>query len=147
MKHEKTFLGIGWKFPPTFDPKTASVEMVSGERDIKESLRILLSTKPGERTMLPEYGCDMHFLILETIDSTLISQMKKKIEAAILYFESRITIEEININTDQSLDGLLWVYLTYTINKTNTRSNMVYPFYFIEGSEARYAPKSEEADQ
>ena len=143
MKHEKTFLGIGWKFPPTFNPKTSTVEMVSGEEDIKESLTILLSTKPGERTMLPEYGCDMHFLIFENIDSTLITQMKKKIETAILYFEPRITIDDIDINADQSLDGLLWVNLSYIINNTNTRSNMVYPFYFIEGSEARYAPQSE----
>ena len=117
--------------------------MVSGEQDIQESLRILLSTKPGERTMLPDYGCDMHFLIFETIDSTLITQMKKKIETAVLYFEPRITIDEIDINTEQSLDGLLWVNLSYTINNTNTRSNMVYPFYFIEGTEARYAPQPE----
>ena len=27
MKHKKTFLGIGWKFPPTFDKRIKSVEM------------------------------------------------------------------------------------------------------------------------
>lgn len=135
MKHRKTFLGIGWKFPPTFDKSIKSVEMVSEEEDIRESLMILLSTKPGERIMRPEYGCDTQALVFETINTTSITVLKRMIQRAILYFEPRITLDEIEAQMDEDIHGKLLINLHYTIRKTNTRSNMVYPFYLIEGTE------------
>ena len=51
------FLGNGWKFPPVFSKESAAVEMVNAAEDIRESLWILLSTAPGERVMVPEFGC------------------------------------------------------------------------------------------
>ncbi|MCR6642798.1 MAG: GPW/gp25 family protein [Sporocytophaga sp.] len=138
MKHKKTFLGIGWKFPPTFDKTSGSIMLVSEEEDIRESLFILLSTKPGERTMLPEYGCDLNKMIFESIDSSLITEMKGMIENAILYFEPRIILNEIDISQDRTNDGLLLIDVQYTIRKTNKRSNMVYPYYILEGNEARF---------
>lgn len=140
MKHKRTFLGIGWKFPPTFDRGTGSVMLVSEEEDIKESLFILLSTKPGERIMLPEYGCDLHKMLFESMDSSLITQIKSMIEHSILYFEPRIILNDIDIRPDKNTDGLLLIDVHYTIRKTNKRSNMVYPYYIIEGTEARYRP-------
>jgi len=138
MKHKKTFLGVGWKFPPTFDKTSGSVMLVSEEEDIRESLFILLSTKPGERTMLPEYGCDLNKMIFESIDSSLITEMKGMIENAILYFEPRIILNEIDISQDKTNDGLLLIDVQYTVRKTNKRSNMVYPYYILEGNEARF---------
>ncbi len=138
MKHKKTFLGVGWKFPPTFDKTSGSIMLVSEEEDIRESLFILLSTKPGERTMLPEYGCDLNKMIFESIDSSLITEMKGMIENAILYFEPRIILNEVDISQDKTNDGLLLIDVQYTVRKTNKRSNMVYPYYILEGNEARF---------
>lgn len=138
MKHRKTFLGIGWKFPPTFNKATKSVEMVSEDQDIRESLLILLSTRPGERIMLPEYGCDTQALVFDAVDATNISIMKRMIERAVLYFEPRITLDQIDVHIVDQINGLLNIHLNYTIRKTNTRSNMVYPYYIIEGTDVRY---------
>ncbi|MFA0964168.1 GPW/gp25 family protein [Roseivirga sp. BDSF3-8] len=140
MKHKKTFLGVGWKFPPTFEKNTGSVMLVSEEEDIRESLRILLSTRKGERVMLPDYGCDLSFAAFDTIDSALFSRIRSAIEYAILYYEPRIILENINIRRDKDHDGLLLVDIEYIIRKTNKRTNMVYPYYILEGSEARYKP-------
>lgn len=41
-EQEKSFLGVGWGFPPTFNKTRADVEMVSENKDIKESLEIYL---------------------------------------------------------------------------------------------------------
>ena len=141
MKHKKTFLGVGWKFPPTFDKRAGSVVLVSEEEDIRESLRILLTTKKGERVMLPEFGCDLHHMVFESIDSNLISEMKRLIQQAVLYFEPRIILEEVVINTNRQLDGILEINLIYIIRKVNKRSNMVYPFYILEGTDVRYSAK------
>ncbi|TRX58266.1 GPW/gp25 family protein [Fulvivirga sp. M361] len=141
MKHKKTFLGIGWKFPPSFDKRTGSVVLVSEEEDIRESLLILLSTKPGERVMLPDYGCDLTFSVFESIDSTLINEIKRKIEFSVLYYEPRIILDDIKIEPDTENDGLLMIELIYIIRKTNKRSNMVYPYYIIEGTDVRFKPQ------
>ena len=39
---EKSFLGKGWGFPPTFKNQSGSVVMVKDEMDIQQSLQILL---------------------------------------------------------------------------------------------------------
>jgi len=59
MDKIKSFLGTGWSFPPEFDPVSGSVVLVSNEKDIGESLDILLSTSLGERVMQPRYGCNL----------------------------------------------------------------------------------------
>ncbi len=134
QEHKKTFLGIGWKFPPTFDKKSRSVVMVSEDKDIQESLFILLATRPGERVMLPQYGCDTTSLIFETINTTSLTFLQRLIERAIKYYEPRITLESVNISTDEMLDGKLLIDIHYTIKTTNARSNMVYPYYILEGT-------------
>jgi len=136
---DKAFLGIGWSFPPEFHKHTdvLGVKMVAEEQDIRESLKILLSTRPGERIMQPSYGCGLHTMVFETINESTITEIRDVIERAVLFFEPRITLESIDVNAEDSYDGKLKIQLNYTVRKTNTRSNVVYPFYYIEGSRVR----------
>lgn len=140
MSNKKSFLGIGWKFPPEFEQKQGSVVLVSEEEDIRESLFILLSTQPGERVMLPEYGCNLKSMSFEIIDLTLITEVKKLIQDAVLNFEPRITTEEVRVTQNPDDLGRLDIELIYIVRKTNNRSNMVYPYYIIEGTDVRYKP-------
>jgi phage baseplate assembly protein W len=136
---DKAFLGIGWSFPPEFHKRADAlgVKMVAEEEDIGESLRILLSTNPGERVMQPSYGCGLKAMVFAAINERTITELKDIIERAVLFFESRITLEDIDVNTEDALDGILKIQLNYSVRKTNTRSNIVYPFYFREGSQVR----------
>jgi len=68
---KKSFLGTGWGFPPEFNELTLSVNMVSEEEDIRQSLFILLSTTPGERPLNPAYGCDLQSLVFEKISESI----------------------------------------------------------------------------
>lgn len=134
---DEAFLGTGWSFPPEFETCTKKVKMSSDEDDIRESLRILLSTSPGERVMQPAYGCGLKVLIFENMSESTLTEIKDVIERAVLFFESRIELESIEVNTDEIYNGLIKIQLNYTIRKINTRSNMVYPYYFIEGSNVK----------
>jgi phage baseplate assembly protein W len=136
---DKEFLGVGWAFPPEFHRRvdTLEVKMVAEEEDIRESLTILLSTSPGERVMQPSYGCGLQAKVFEIINESAITEIRDIIERAVLFFEPRISLEEIDVNTEDALDGRLKIQLNYKVRKTNTRSNIVYPFYFLEGSQVR----------
>jgi phage baseplate assembly protein W len=134
MTSGNSFLGLGWAFPPEFNKGAQGVKIVSESHDIQESLNILLSTFPGERVMQPTYGCELRTMVFETINESTVTALKDIIERAILFFEPRITLDEIHLETSAMEDGLLTILLEYTVRATNTRSNMVYPFYFNEGT-------------
>jgi len=135
MNTSKSFLGRGWGFPPTFDNTTKAVEMLSDEADIKSSLEILLSTRLGERIMVPGYGCNLDKLIFEPLNLTLKTFVIDLIKTAILYHEPRIDAQKINIDSTNELEGVLLINIDYVVRSTNSRKNMVFPFYKGEGNE------------
>ena len=53
MSSRIPFLGTGWSFPPEFRLDQKDAKMISDEEDIESSLNILLSTRLGERVMVP----------------------------------------------------------------------------------------------
>ena len=134
---DKSFLGKGWKFPPQFDATTKDARMVSDEEDIAESLWILFSTRPGERVMQPTYGCALHALVFEVINEKTIGEIREAVERAILFFEPRITLDQVVVDAGQVYEGVLQIRVDYRVRSTNTRSNIVYPFYFREGTSVR----------
>jgi phage baseplate assembly protein W len=136
MNTEHSFLGTGWSFPPAFDNTSGSVRMVSNEEDIAQSLQILLSTRPGERVMLPQYGCNLDVFLFESITTTLVAYVKELIQTAILYYEPRINLDLITIDTDRVVEGIILIELEYTILASNSRFNLVYPFYLNESAVA-----------
>ena len=135
MITDKSFLGTGWGFPPEFNITSSNVEMLSDAEDIQSSLEILLSTKPGERVMLPRYGCNLDEMIFEPLTTTFKTYMKDLISTAILYFETRIDVNRIELDDTGELEGRILISIDYTIRATNSRFNFVYPFYKKEGTE------------
>ena len=106
------FLGKGWSFPPKFNNLFASVEMSTGNKDIHESLEILLGTIPGERHLHPEYGCDLSPLSFENISPSIESKVTRKIESAIIQFEPRIDIDSIDF--ELSIDnGIVFIHIIH----------------------------------
>jgi uncharacterized protein len=134
MSLERHFLGTGWAFPPAFDVRTREALTVSQEQDIEESLRILMSTLPGERVMQPSYGCALHRMVFELIDESTLTAIRSVIEKAVLFFEARVALEHIEFDTDGLYDGVLRIRLDYRIRSSNTRHNLVYPLYVDEGA-------------
>ncbi|MEO8237498.1 MAG: GPW/gp25 family protein [Flavobacterium sp.] len=134
METTQDFLGIGWSFPPEFKASTKEVTMLTDEEDIKSSLEILLSTKIGERLMQPKYGCNMDELLFNPLNRTLKTFVSELIKTAILYHEPRIDVEKIDITKGDDLSGELLVLIDFKVRATNSRINMVYPFYQQEGT-------------
>ena len=127
-----SFLGTGWAFPPEFNRESGTVEMVSDEEDIKQSLNILLSTSLGERVMQPKYGCNLSDYLFEGLSSSTIAYIKERVANSILYYEPRIVVEKIDVTSDDStdlLEGKFTITVDYSIPGTNSRFNYVYDFY------------------
>lgn len=132
-----SFLGTGWSFPPEFILESGEVRMTSDEEDIEASLKILLGTTAGERFLNPKYGLDMHELLFEPLDTTTKTFLKDRFRTSILIYEPRIHVLALDIDTSTLNDGKVSVFVEYEIRATNSRFNLVYPFYLTDGSEVR----------
>jgi phage baseplate assembly protein W len=132
-----SFLGCGWSFPPSFSG--SGVVMTADEADIHASLVILFGTAPGERLFAPEYGIDMRELMFEAMSTTLRNLLLDRVRVAILIYEPRIKVLDLIVDTPVPLDGNLRILLEYEVRATNSRFNLVFPFYRTDSNEMRAA--------
>ena len=130
---QKAFLGKGWAFPPAFDRNSGKVSMAQYEEDIDQSLRILFSTSVRERVLQPEFGCNPEDYVFTALNVTFLSYLEDLIRKNIAKFEPRIKVLSLVIAPTE-LEGMLEIKLDYVVRTTNTRYNIVYPFYKQEGT-------------
>lgn len=131
LQVEKTFLGVGWAFPPQADV-AGDIETVAYEEDIRQSIQIILGTVPGERVMRPDFGAGLQALVFEPINTTTIALAQHRVEEALIAWEPRIDQLTIEVTADPP-QGRLMIDIHYRIRATNTFYNLVYPFYLLEG--------------
>jgi uncharacterized protein len=129
-----SFLGTGWSFPPSFDAVSGQALLTSDEADIQLSLQILLSTRPGERVMVPGYGCNLDEMLFEPVTTTFKTYISETIRKAILYYEARIDLQSVTIDDSRQTEGVVLVILVYMVRTTNSRFNLVYPYYINEAT-------------
>lgn len=126
-----SFLGRGWTFPPSFDRTTASVVMASADQDIRESLWIILSTNLGERIMLATFGSGLWSQVFTALTPTTANEIAHMVSNAIIQWEPRVQVEDVSVDAGAKA-GWVDISILYFVRQTNTRSNLVYPFYLQE---------------
>lgn len=132
MANESQFLGRGWSFPPRFDKSEKEVRMLEGEEDIRSSIEILLSTELGERIMHPTFGWKRDRWLFESLNTTAATTIRKEVEDALLFFEPRIDLNSVRLLPQDKASGKVEIVINYTVRSTNTRNNLVFPFYLSE---------------
>ena len=132
---KKSFLGKGWSFPPEFRKGVDPTVTVAEEEYIRQSLEILMQTNPGERVHRYDFGCGIRRFMHEEMTLTVQTQMQDVISRAVLMFEPRVTLNEVNLDLERIHEGIILIELDYTVRRTNSRTNMVFPFYLREGTD------------
>lgn len=135
MEKGTDFTGRGWSFPPEFNKSTRQTSMTTGREDVERSLEILLGTIRGERVMRPDYGSNLDEMMFESFDQSIKTYLVQSVETAILYHEPRIEPLRVELDESELPEGKILIEIEYRIRATNSRHNMVYPFYIEEGTE------------
>jgi phage baseplate assembly protein W len=133
---EKEFLGQGLAFPLQISQQ-GGIALARGSHDIEQAIRIILGTIPGERVMRPEFGCRIHELVFAPDNATTRGLMAHYVQQALLRWEPRIAVEEVNVSSDPGRDGTLLVDIKYRVKDTHDQRSIVYPFY-LTGEEQPY---------
>jgi uncharacterized protein len=131
--HDKAFLGVGWSFPVAPNA-TGEIALSAYEEDVRESIRIILGTNPGERVMRPDFGAGLQALVFEPINTTTMALTKHRVEEALIVWEPRIDNISVQVSAEPAL-GRLMLDIRYRVRSTNTFYNLVYPFYLLEGKQ------------
>jgi hypothetical protein len=125
------FLGRGWGFPVAVGLGD-EINMVAGEDDIREAIRIILETDPGERVMRPDFGAGLRSMVFEPINTSTMALVQQRVEAALVAWEPRIDVQEVVVSGERAALGVLDIRIDYLVRATNTFYNLVYPFYLQE---------------
>lgn len=128
------FVGTGWAFPMRTDA-TGGVALVSGSREIEESIRLILATSPGERPMRPEFGCAVHDYVFAPANASTAGDIAYVVRVALERWEPRIELEGVDVRFDEVELGTLYIDIHYTVRGTNDPRNLVFPFYVIPPTE------------
>ena len=134
MGETRDFLGRGWSFPPRVDPATGRFVLTGEEENIRESIRIILATRRGERAMLPDFGCDLHQYVFDLPDPASLTLACSEITGALTRWEPRIVDVEVQPDLARMAEGVVRFDIRYTVRATNNPNNLVYPYYLYEGT-------------
>jgi hypothetical protein len=129
----KDFLGRGWKFPVAVDA-AGRIALSEYEDDVREAIRIILMTSKGERVMQPDFGAGLYDYVFASMNSTNLGRIQRAVEDALVKWEPRVQVTAVKVEPDQGELGKLLINIDYRVRATNTRFNLVFPFYLKEQS-------------
>ena len=128
----QNILGAGWSFPLHLDGR-GGIALAQHDKDIEESVRVILSTAKGERRMRPEFGCEVHNLVFAPNNETTWGLASRYVKEALGWWEPRIEVTDVDSRPDTSDTSILLINIKYRIKATNDARNIVYPFYLLLG--------------
>lgn len=129
MSDPSDFIGRGISFPLRVD-QSGAIATSAGYEDIDSSIRMILTTAPGERLMRPQFGCRIWELLFEPINANTLGLMGVAVREALGQWEPRIELDDVRLQPGSG-DGQVLIEIDYTVRSTNDRRNLVYPFYVI----------------
>ena len=120
------WLGTGVLFPLL--PVNGALGFVSGMELIRQSVEVILDTEPGERIMLPAFGCGLRRYLMQPNTLSTRTAMQEDIATALATWEPRISVSSVAVTTDDD-PTLVWIEISYVRLADLRPDNMVYPFY------------------
>lgn len=124
------FIGRGISFPLRVD-QAGSIATSQGVGDIDSSIRMVLTTAPGERLMRPHFGCKIWELLFEPINANTLGLMSEAVREAVSRWEPRVVLDDVRLDASGHDNGEVQIHVDYTVRATNDKRNLVYPFYVI----------------
>ncbi|MDD2897505.1 MAG: GPW/gp25 family protein [Desulfuromonadaceae bacterium] len=117
MTNGGSLYGRGIAFPPHVgaDGRMAWSE---GETNIREAIRIILMTEPGERLRLPEFGAGLKRFLFEPNTVMTRHLIQETISRALLEWEPRIRVESVDVQPDANDPEAAVATITYKLVAT-----------------------------
>ncbi len=111
--------GKGMAFPPRVGPD-GRIAWSEGEDNIRESMRVILMTEPGERLRLPQFGAGLGRFLFEPNLVATHTLIRERIKDALARWEPRISVESVEVIADRVDPQSAIATITYRLVATQT---------------------------
>jgi phage baseplate assembly protein W len=126
----REIVGKGWAFPLKIGVQ-GGLALTHERNELDQSIRIILTTSPGQRVMRPTFGCRLQELVFAPNNSHTAAQARRYVEEAIGMWEPRIRLMHVGTRPDPEYPNRLRIEIEYQIKATHDRRSLVHPFYLI----------------
>lgn len=115
--------GRGIAFPPRIGAD-GRVAWSEGEDNVRDAIRILLTTRPGERLFIPDLGAGLDRMLFEPNTVSTRQTIKDRIVRALQQWEPRITLDTVDVDADPSDAQAAIATITYSLVATQVREQI-----------------------
>lgn len=130
---QKAYLGTGWASPLRVNLQ-GSIQLSSAERNIEESIWLILRTDLGERVYRPEFGSRLSELTFAPLNTQTLLLIRLYVQEALEMWEPRIEIDEVSTDPDP-VRGRVDIIIEYHPKDSHDTRSLVYPFFLVPGGE------------
>jgi phage baseplate assembly protein W len=131
---QKAFLGTGWASPLRVNVQ-GSIPLSSEERNIEESIWIILRTDLGERVYRPNFGSRLSELVFAPMNTQTLLLIRLYVQEALEMWEPRIEIDEVRTDPDP-VRGRVDIIIQYHSKENYDSRSLVYPFYVLPAGQS-----------
>lgn len=115
--------GRGMAFPPRVGAD-GRIAWSEGEPNVREAIRIILSTEPGERLRLPEFGAGLRRFLFEPNTLATHTLIRQTIAEALKRWEPRVQVEAVEVQADASDAEAAIATITYRLVATQVQERV-----------------------
>jgi phage baseplate assembly protein W len=113
---------LGWPLLPK--PVNGQFQWPSLERSVRDLIRVILSTQPGEQLMRPAFGAGLQQFLHEDNTVTLRRRIRDSVSTSLSAYENRIRVDRIDVDPIAGTPSQVSVTITYRLLRTGVVSQM-----------------------
>jgi uncharacterized protein len=118
-------LGRGWPFPVEVDRARPAIGWVEGQEKVRQAIRIVLETEPGERIMRPTFGAGLRRYLMEPNTVAVRALIQHDVEQALRTWEPRIELTAVEVTPGDD-PALVHIAISYVHVRTGFPDTVVH---------------------
>lgn len=123
MVNSAHLYGRSLGFPPRVGAN-GQIVWSEGETNVRESIEIILRTRPGERLLLPDFGCSLEQYLFEPNTISTLRLIQEEVKRAIRQWEPRVRLDDVVVETDAQDARVVNVTIFFTLIATQVRDKI-----------------------
>lgn len=123
MDEGKYLYGKSLSFPPRVGPD-GRLFWSSGEPNVRESICIILRTRPGERLLLPDFGCGLDAYLFEPNNIATLRRIQEAVKQALARWEPRIQLDDVRVARNPDDARAVDITISYTLVATRKQERV-----------------------
>ena len=115
---------LGISIPLTLDEGTGFTSIITFKQLVRQNLKMLILTMPGERVMVPEYGVGLKQYLFSNFGENVFGAIQQKITEQVNIYLPAVKINDIIFDSSSSDTSTLGLTIKYSIPRLGIRDNL-----------------------